>query len=247
MPQTLKEHGLARVGTWTKGEFATVAHLRKTCPFGIAFSLPDKWRERRNVTYAFVVGGTVRYVGETTAGMASRFTGYRYGNPLGRDTDNRVKVAITQALADGQHVEIWAGQPSARFLQPNGAELEIPASKPLEQLLIALLQPAWNAQGINGALEKHEPTASLSSQEEVRKHSASISNHDMMAVALAAHRGQVLTTDEIRTIVRKAFPQFSDGSLLPNDHASGNKSACGCAGTERRLFNKLERNSYLVR
>ena len=78
--------------------------------------------------------------------MASRFNGYRYGNPLKTDTDNRVKIEITQALMLGNAVEIWAGQPVARMALPDGTELAIPASKPLEEHLITLLKPDLNVK-----------------------------------------------------------------------------------------------------
>jgi hypothetical protein len=74
-----------------------------------------------------------------------------------------------------------------------------------------------------------------------------MTNHDMLVAAVADYRGKVLTTAEIRQIVRKAFPQFSDGSMLPNDHARGNKRPCRCAGTSRRIFDHVERGHYRVR
>ena len=146
MHATLKNHGLANLGSWTKGNYATVAHLREFCLSGITYNLPDAWLKKRNIVYAFMFGGLVRYIGETTAGMASRFIGYRYGNPLKTDTDNRVKIEITQALMLGNAVEIWAGQPVARMALPDGTELAIPASKPLEEHLITLLKPDLNVK-----------------------------------------------------------------------------------------------------
>ena len=148
MPATLQDFGLEKLGCWIKGEYATVVHLRGECPFGIAYSLPNAWHTKRNVVYAFVIAGSVRYVGETTAGMAPRFNGYRYGNPLVTDTDNRVKLAITRALQEKNEVEIWAAQPVARLVMPNRTELEMPASKPLEEHLIALLSPELNVKVI---------------------------------------------------------------------------------------------------
>lgn len=148
MTNTLSAHGLTRLGAWTKGSYASVAHLRVQCPFGIAFELPPEWRTKHNVVYAFVVGDTVRYVGETTRGMTSRFEGYRYGNPAPLDTDNRIKLAITQALADGKEVSIWVGQPIASLTLPNGEVLRIPACKPLEEHLINRLQPDLNVKSI---------------------------------------------------------------------------------------------------
>lgn len=73
-----------------------------------------------------------------------------------------------------------------------------------------------------------------------------LSNHAMIASALESYRGKIFTTSEIRTIVRGAFPHFSKGSLLPNDHARGNKSPCSCAGTDRRIFDRIEPGRYLV-
>lgn len=144
--KTLESHGLVKLGSWTKGNYATVAHLREQCPFGIFYNLPKAWLKKQNVLYAFMFIGSVRYVGETTAGMASRFNGYRYGNSQKTDTDNRVKLATTQALKTGNEVEIWAGKPIARMTLPDGTELEISASKLLEEHLLAILTPELNVK-----------------------------------------------------------------------------------------------------
>src|SRR6476646_797640 len=73
------------------------------------------------------------------------------------------------------------------------------------------------------------------------------SNHDMISAAMAPHRGNVLTTKQIRRCVLDAFPLFSPGSLLPNDHAEGNKCPCWCAGTPDRIFDRKETGKYFVR
>jgi hypothetical protein len=74
-----------------------------------------------------------------------------------------------------------------------------------------------------------------------------MNNHEMFAEAVKKHRGEILSTPEIREIVLKMFPQFSKGSLLPNDHGQGNKSPCKCAGTEKRIFDRIARKTYYVR
>jgi hypothetical protein len=74
-----------------------------------------------------------------------------------------------------------------------------------------------------------------------------MTNHDMIATAVKGHRGKILDTGEIKQIVLGAFPKFAEGSLLPNDHAFGNKSCCSCAGTGRRIFDRVEPKKYLVR
>lgn len=73
-----------------------------------------------------------------------------------------------------------------------------------------------------------------------------MTNHDMIVSALRNHRGQTLSTGEIKKIVMRAYPMFSEGSLLPNDHAEGNKNPCWCAGTDRRIFDKVRNGVYRV-
>ncbi len=143
MQETLTDHGLCQVGFWVRGNYQSVAHLRPECPFGIGYELYSGWPNRSHVVYAFISDNIVMYIGETRAGMASRFNGYRYGNPYVKDTDNRVKLAITAALGNGSTVEIWASQPLAILALPVGS-VELPASKLLEARLITLLSPPLN-------------------------------------------------------------------------------------------------------
>jgi hypothetical protein len=72
-------------------------------------------------------------------------------------------------------------------------------------------------------------------------------NHELIAKALKAHSGRELETKQFNEIILDAFPDFNEGSLLPNDHASGNKGACPCAGTESRLLDRLGRGLFRVR
>lgn len=74
-----------------------------------------------------------------------------------------------------------------------------------------------------------------------------MNNHNMIARAMVGHAGKVLSTSQIRNIVLSAFPTFNPGSLLPNDHGSGNKSSCWCAGTDSRIFDSAGRGQYRVR
>lgn len=74
-----------------------------------------------------------------------------------------------------------------------------------------------------------------------------MTNHEMFAIALKPYQGKKLTTKEIGVIVCDAFPEFSEGSMLPNDHAGGNKNPCWCAGSGERLLDRVERGVYLVR
>ena len=144
MTKELERHGLCKVGRWITGNHKTVTHLRQTCHTGINYEISAVWKYKRNVVYALVFNASIRYIGETSTGMATRFNGYRYGNPLVTDTDNRVKLAITQTLHNGGNVEIWASFPLVDFKLPNNKVIQVPASKPLEEHLIALLSPDLN-------------------------------------------------------------------------------------------------------
>lgn len=73
-----------------------------------------------------------------------------------------------------------------------------------------------------------------------------MTNHEMIAFAVKNYHGQELTTLQIKAIVLREFPNFTEGSLLPNDHAIGNKSPCNCAGKKGRLFDKTEHGKYFV-
>lgn len=144
----LAAHGLEKRGAWMRGNYASVRLPNGHCwPFGLAFDLPAEWGARRDVVYAFVTDAAqVLYIGETSRGLAQRLGEYRYGNPVESDTDNRVKHAITQALAAGAAVGIWAVQPVASLSLPDGSSLRVPASKPLEEHLIAHIKPGWNVK-----------------------------------------------------------------------------------------------------
>lgn len=96
------------------------------------------------------------------------------------------------------------------------------------------------------ALTSRKTISSSRSEREVlprnRDQQSPLSNHEMIASALGSNRGKIFTTSEIKTIVLGAFPHFSKGSLLPNDHARGNKSPCSCAATDRRITLNVPQN-----
>ncbi len=75
-----------------------------------------------------------------------------------------------------------------------------------------------------------------------------ITNHEKFRNALNQHVGEILTTDSIRRIVWKHYDQMADGSNHPSEHAGRtNKTPCKCAGTEERIFDRIQRGKYLVR
>ncbi len=149
MIDQLSRHGLQKVGRWVTSGHASVKHLKEECKIGINYDIQSYLKHKRHIIYAFVFNANVRYIGETSVGgLVDRFNGYRYGNPYPSDTNNRVKLAITSALLNGCDVEIWASVPEAQFELPGGGILKLPASKPLEEHLIAILEPDLNVKNI---------------------------------------------------------------------------------------------------
>lgn len=73
-------------------------------------------------------------------------------------------------------------------------------------------------------------------------------NHEKFVEALKDKVGQTLSTSEIIKIIMERFGKgVNPGSILPNDHAKGNNSACSCAGTDKRIFDKAGHGLYTVR
>ena len=72
-------------------------------------------------------------------------------------------------------------------------------------------------------------------------------NHQRFLEAFKHMGGQVLSTNQIEKIILKKFPGMPVGSVLPNDHGEGNKGACKCAGTDKRIFDRIRRALYRVR
>jgi len=142
----LKNYGLRDVGYWAISDHKSTKHLSHMQ--GIQFNLIEEVGNKNNIVYAFVANEQVLYFGETTAGLNSRFQGYRYGNPLESDTDNRIKKAITAELVSGGKVSIWCSQPVGTLRLPSGELLEIPASKPLEEYLISKFRPKLNVKNL---------------------------------------------------------------------------------------------------
>lgn len=155
MLKELESHGLQEIGQWIKSDrYSTVPVMRDRVATGINFDLHNDWRNKHDVVYAFVVDSHIRYIGETTKGMAERFISYRSGNTKITDTDNAVKLVITNALMEGKEVKIWAGHPRAIFQLANGESFQVPASKPLEEHLIHLIKPDLNVKRLTAKITK---------------------------------------------------------------------------------------------
>lgn len=91
-----------------------------------------------------------------------------------------------------------------------------------------------------------QPRGTKASRSDTAHDDSGLRNHEMFALAVAPYKGSILSSSDIGRLVLGAFPHFNPGSLRPNDHALGNKSPCGCAGTDRQVFNRIEFGKYLV-
>jgi hypothetical protein len=153
MLKELENHGLLEIGQWKKSDrYNTVPIMRGLVNIGIDFDLHDDWINMHDVVYAFVVDSRIRYIGETTKGMEERFKSYSYGNTKETDNDNNVKLLITNALIEGKEVKIWAGHPCAIFQLANGESFKVPASKPIEEHLIHLINPDLNRKRLKAKI-----------------------------------------------------------------------------------------------
>lgn len=139
----LIDYGFRRVGNWEQADYASTPHLSNLN--GIGFILDSNHADGRGVVYALTVDDAIAYIGETSR-LRSRCESYRYGNPLENDTDNRVKLELTEALQRNCTVDIWALVPESQ-VQLGEHQLTLSASKPVEQWLISKLNPPLNRQG----------------------------------------------------------------------------------------------------
>lgn len=93
--------------------------------------------------------------------------------------------------------------------------------------------------------------------EQKGSHAAVLKNSSQPEKPIAVHQkfvqtfinreGAELSTHEIMRIRSDKFPDTKPGSILPNDHAEGNKSPCWYAKTEYRIFDRIDRGCYRVR
>jgi hypothetical protein len=94
----------------------------------------------RNILYAFVCDGQVKYVGKTVQALAARMLAYRNPAPS-QSTNVRNNARIREQLEAGAAVEIFA-------LPDNGLHhygpFHLNLAAGLEDSIISVLKPAWN-------------------------------------------------------------------------------------------------------
>jgi hypothetical protein len=110
--------------------------------------------EKRNILYAFIHDGDVRYVGVSTQTLRKRMAVYISPGPKS-STNIRSRANILERLARGSTVEVYA-LPDSGLMHVGPFHLNLAAG--LEGSIIATLAPDWNiaARGI-GAAQRREP------------------------------------------------------------------------------------------
>ena len=96
--------------------------------------------EQRNVLYAFVCDGQVRYVGKSIQKLRERMGGYRSPGPKST-TNIRNRQNILELLAAGAAVDIYA-LPDNGLMHYGSFHLNLAAA--LEDSIIDTLRPEWN-------------------------------------------------------------------------------------------------------
>lgn len=89
-----------------------------------------KWQDHGGWLYAFIVEGTVRYIGLTERVLRSRMGDYSHTN---NSQNNRIRQLIMSELFAGRPVEIWGWK-----------EGNIAALRKEERRLLDTYCPSWN-------------------------------------------------------------------------------------------------------
>jgi len=146
---------MAAVGTAAgHTENSWVAHMNRLLDIG--FHAVGHWElvdgelsfellrhgSQRNILYAFVSDGDVKYVGKTVQPLTKRLYGYK--NPgSSQSTNIKNNARIKELLRSGAAVDILA-------LPDNGllhyGQFHVNLAAGLEDSIIAVLQPEWNGQ-----------------------------------------------------------------------------------------------------
>ena len=125
----LLEIGFQPVGHWLLGEHGPVPHLRALA-------------ESRNILYAFVTDGEVKYIGKTVQNLNARMLAYQ--RPCSSQSTNiRNNKNIQELLRMGKTVDIF-GLPDNGLLHYGAFHINLAAS--LEDSLISVIRPEWNGQ-----------------------------------------------------------------------------------------------------
>jgi hypothetical protein len=144
--ERLESIGFVRVGRWQR----EADHVRPYL---------EAHKSAKNVLYAFVVDGELKYLGKTVRPLIDRMNNYRYPGAT-QPTNKKNHEYIRKALDNNKHVDIFLLPPNELF-HYGGFQLNLAAG--LEDDLIRQLDPEWNGaqkETESGTMEPPEPPAS---------------------------------------------------------------------------------------
>lgn len=125
--------GFINVGLWKLNEGADLKY----------FLISN--HQTKNILYAFVSNGIIKYIGKTIMPLTMRMKGYQNPGPS-QSTNIRVNKEISNLLSTGQPVDIF-------ILVDNGllkyGNFRINLAAGLEDTLINEIGPSWNYAGKN--------------------------------------------------------------------------------------------------
>src|SRR5438270_13901212 len=81
----------------------------------------------------------------------------------------------------------------------------------------------------------------------VMHENSELTNHDCFGNVFRERGFRKISTAQIEKLLQEEYPNFSLGSILPNDHAKGDAATCWCIETPHQIFNKVSRRVYRVR
>lgn len=180
----LLEIGFVPVGHWENAEGRLVCGLTRHAT-------------QKNVLYAFVCDGEIKYIGKSKSSLATRMSQYR--NPAPSQTTNvRNNHRITELLAAGGSVDIYA-LPDSGLLHYGRFHLNLAAG--LEDDLIRVIDPPWNGGRKEITTEIPEPEVPL---EEAFEFSAS-PTRDRSRVRDSTRRGADASSSSFTFVLHPTY------------------------------------------
>ena len=167
----------------------------------------------------------------------------KYGETPNRKAEEGALTRLYRAKG----YQLLNGRFGYRYETADRKEMKLRITNFIDEVLTALTKGLVNSASARCA----NPMKSGSTYPEVSQRDtlgpAGQTNHECFKNAFRAYAGREFTTHQITELILEAYPEFAQGSILPNDHAKGNKGACWCAGTVDRIFDQVERGLYRVR
>ncbi len=101
----------------------------------------EKYKNEKNLIYAFVAEDQVKYIGRTERTLSGRMNGYKKPGPT-QNTNIKINRKIIKLLEKNVPVTIFVLLPEENILYKDSLQIDLAAG--LEGPLISKLKPPWN-------------------------------------------------------------------------------------------------------